>query len=170
MKNKRISAISIVFFLFLLFIQLFSIAAYANSSWHWLTKTNPFDVLPFAAIATLVIEYIAIKKSNSISRSLNLFIVICIANIASFILPFAVLLLPSEVGYTFEMSIQHLPKYIVGIGYLLLTLIVEIPVVYFSFQNSVTNKKRLLISIIIVNAVTTIMVAIIERIICRGTW
>ena len=174
MKNNAMStnAIAILCLPFLLFllILLFPTVAYANSSWHWLTNTNPFDVLPFAAILTLLIEYIAIKKANAISRSWRLFVIISIANIASFLLPFAVLLLPSEIGYSFEMSIQHLPKYIVGIGYLLLTLIVEMPVVYISYQKIVSNKKRLIISIIMVNAATTIMVAAVERIICRGSW
>lgn len=68
------------------------------------------------------------------------------------------------------MSIKHFPKYIVGFGYLFLTLIAEVPVVYISFKKFITNKKRFLMTIIIVNTVTTIMVAIIERAICKGSW
>ena len=106
----------------------------------------------------------------AITRSLRLFIVICLANVASFLLPYAILLMPSDVGYTFEMSIRNLPRYIVGFGYLFLTLIAEVPVVYISLKKFITNKKRFLMTIIIVNAVTTIMVAIIERVICKGSW
>jgi hypothetical protein len=68
------------------------------------------------------------------------------------------------------MSIRYLTKYIVGTGYLILTLVAETPVIFFSFRNIVENKKRLLVSIITANVVTTIMVAIIESVICRGTW
>ena len=166
MKQKK--WVSII--LAIMLLTCMPITTYANSSWHWLTKTNPFDVLPYAVILTLLIEYVTIKRANSITRSLRLFIVICLANVASFLLPYAILLMPSDVGYTFEMSIRNLPRYIVGSGYLFLTLIAEVPVVYISLKKFITNKKRFLMTIIIVNAVTTIMVAIIERVICKGSW
>jgi hypothetical protein len=51
-----------------------SISAYANSSWHWLTKTNPFDILPYAVILTLLIEYVAIQKANYLDSSIRLFV------------------------------------------------------------------------------------------------
>jgi len=165
MKNRRIYTLIIALILYM----LLSTTAYANSSWHWLTKT-PLDILPYAAVLTLLIEYVTIKKLNSIIHPFMLLLIICLANMASFLLPYATLLMPSDVGYTFEMSIKHLPIYIVGFGYLFLTLAAEVPIVYISLRNIVTNRKKLLISIITVNVVTTIMVAAIERIFCRGSW
>jgi len=165
MKNRRIYTLIIALILYM----LLSTTAYANSSWHWLTKT-PFDILPYTAVLTLLIEYVTIKKLNSIIHPFRLLLIICLANMASFLLPYATLLMPSDVGYTFEMSIKYLPIYIVGFGYLFLTLAAEVPIVYISLRNIVTNRKKLLISIITVNVVTTIMVAAIERIFCRGSW
>ena len=150
--------------------MLFPTTVYANSSWHWLTKTVPFDILSYVVILTLVIEYFSLKTVNSIKKHLRLLLVICAANLASYLLPFAILLLPSGVGYTFEMSINRLPIYIIGAGYIVLTLIVEVPAVYFSLRGTVKNKEKLVISIIIVNVITTIMVAVIERIVCKGSW
>lgn len=60
--------------------MLFSTTAYANSSWHWLTKTRPLDVLPFVVVLTILIEYTAIKNANSINRPFLLFIIVCFAN------------------------------------------------------------------------------------------
>ena len=149
---------------------LFSTSAYANSSWHWLTKTAPFDILPYAVVLTLGIEYFSLKKANLIQKPFRLLMVICAANLASFLLPFALFLWPSVTGYTFKMTINHLPIYMIGFGYLFLTLIVEVPAVYFSLQGVVENKKKLVLSIVVTNVITTVMVAIIERIVCKGSW
>ena len=166
MKKKTISIIALIIILSV----LFPTTAYANSSWHWLTKTRPFDILPYVVVLTLIIEFIAIGKLNSIRSTIKLFLVICLANLASFVLPYTVYLLPSAVGYTFDMSISHMPLYIVGFGYLLLTLIAEVPIVYISFIKNVLNRKKLIISIITVNATTTLFVAIIERVFIKGSW
>ena len=166
MKNKKIQALTIAGML----SMILSTTAYANSSWHWITKTTPFDILPYVIILTLFVEYIVIKNGASIKSPFKLAIIICLANLISFLLPYAILLMPSDAGYTFEMSIAYWPKYIVGVGYLLLTLIAEIPVVYLSFKKVVTNRKKLLVSIVAANIVTTIMVVAVERLFCKGSW
>jgi len=166
MKQRLIISISFVFLL----IPFFTLTVYANSSWHWLTETTPFDILPYVVVLTLLIEYIAIKNLNSLKQPVKLAIIICLANLASFLLPYTILLMPSAVGYTFEMSIKHLPQYIVGFGYLFVTLVAEVPIVYISIKSIVTNKRKFLISIIIVNVVTTIIVATLERVFCKGSW
>jgi hypothetical protein len=58
MKNKKYYVLLFI----AIFIILFPTAAYANSSWHWLTTTTPFDILPYVVVLTLAIEYVAIKK------------------------------------------------------------------------------------------------------------
>jgi len=42
----------------------------ANSSWHWISKTRPWDVLPFVIIFTLVIEILAIIRFAKIKKLL----------------------------------------------------------------------------------------------------
>jgi len=154
------------------FVSFFTMIVFANSSWHWLTKTKPFDILPYVAIFTILVEYIAIKIINLINNSIRLLLIICLANLASFLLPYALIWTSSlaAVGYSFEMSVNHLPMYIVGLGYLFLTLIAEVPLVYISYKGIITEKRRLFISIIIVNVTTTMIIAIIERMVCRGSW
>jgi hypothetical protein len=167
MKNKTAFTLVAIVILFM----IFPITAYANSSWHWLTKTRPLDVLPYVVILTLAIEYFTIKKANSINQSIKLFLVVCFANAISFLLPYVILfIVPDPAGYTFEMLLKNLPTYSIGIGYLFLTLVAEVPIVFICFMNNVKSKKNLFVSIILVNVATTVMVAVIERIICRGSW
>ena len=136
MRDKGIRTLAIVF----LFV-LFSATVYANSSWHWLTK-SPFDILPYVVILTLLIEYVIIKWVNSITCSFRLFIIVCLANMASFLLPYAVWFIPDDSRiYTFEMAIRSIPIYTVGGFYLFLTLIAEIPIVYVGIKKFVTDKK-----------------------------
>lgn len=50
--------------------------AYANSSWHWVSQTRPYDVLPIAIIVTLLVEIIGTIRfagTNKI-KSIYLFV------------------------------------------------------------------------------------------------
>jgi len=70
----------------------------------------------------------------------------------------------SRIDYT----THKLPFYIVGVAFLALTLIVEIPIGYFGIRSSVKIKKRLMATIVAANTITTVAVAIIERTIYKG--
>jgi len=166
MINKKIIAITTIAVL----SGFLQTPAYANSSWHWLTETTPFDVLPYVVVFTLLIEFILIKVVNSITGIIKPLVVICLANLASFLLPYVKYLLPSAIGYSFEMSINHLPVYIIGTGYLVLTLAVEVLIVYFCLRKTAGDNKKLLISIIAVNTATTLIVVGVERIFIKGSW
>ena len=55
--EKRITRVIVITcFVFLIIPQ----AVFADSSWCWLTDTRPFDILPPVALATIVIEVLAI--------------------------------------------------------------------------------------------------------------
>ena len=58
------------------------------------------------------------------------------------------------------------PFYIVGAFY----LIIEVPIVYVGLKSEMKNRKRGLLTIIASNAVTTALVCVAERMICRGHW
>ena len=71
---------------------------------------------------------------------------------------------------TLDFYANKFPLYIVGIIFLFLTLAIEIPIVYNLLKKDVSNKKRLFFSIVAVNGATTLVVAVVERIFCRGSW
>lgn len=62
------------------------------------------------------------------------------------------------------------PFYIVGAFYLIITLVIEVPIVYVGLKSEMKNRKRGLLTIIVSNAVTTALVCVAERMICRGHW
>ena len=168
MKKKATAA----FFLIILYMYMFPAVSNANSSWHWVTA-SPLKVLPFAIIFTLLIETAAIVfigKANNIKKS---FFAVSLANIFSFLVPCffrAYKMIPTSGGLSLWDAFNKGPYYIVMAGYLVLTLIVEVPTVYFLLRKETRSKRWLIISIVASNIITTLLVALCERQICIGSW
>ena len=144
-------------------------AVFADSSWCWLTDTRPFDILPPVALATIVIEVLAIWLIPHTGQFMKTAVAVILANAASFLLPYA-LLLNDPVYPKFDDMLNAGPNYIVGAGFVILTLVLEIPIVYNLLKKHVDSKKKLLWSIVGSNIVTTAMVAVIERMVTDGYW
>ena len=167
MKHKILGIIVVTIF----FISLPTIV-YANSSWQWLT-ISPLKVLPWAILLTLSIETIVIVKFGRVSNVKKVLGVICLANLISFLAPYllrAYSHIPTSGGYALLSAFEKGPYYIVLSGYLLLTIVVELPIVYRFLKGITINRNHLIISILSANIVTTLLVAIIERILCVGQW
>ena len=139
--------------------------ALANSSWHWLTDTRPYEVLPFAAAATVAIEFAAIYFIARVKRPWKTLLVVVIANLLSFGLPYPILLASPASSYTLD----RLP-YLIGPLYLIVTLALELPVTILSLRKDAPGDKRLVLTVIAANAVTTAMCAVIERAYSHGSW
>lgn len=144
--------------------------AFANSSWRWISETRPYDVLPFVVVSTLLIEILGVCLFNGIKEIHKVCFFVSIGNILSFAAPYLFLLIFPDALYTFEQMLEHTPFYTVGLAYLLVTLAVEVPTVYFAFKKSVQNKTRLLFTVIGANVLTTVATSIVERVLCAGTW
>lgn len=154
------------------FLFLFPSVVYANSSWHWVTA-SPMKVLPFAVVFTILIETVWVIKSGRVSDSKKAFYIICLANIISFIAPYlerAYRFIPTSGGLSILAAFNKGPFYMILAGYLILTIAAELPIVYYLLRKYSENRKNLLISIILSNTVTTLLVAVCERIICVGKW
>ena len=166
MKRRAVIRIIVLSSLMLLILPQ---AVFADSSWCWLTDTRPFDILPPVALATIVIEVLAIWLIPNTGKLMKTAVAVILANAASFLLPYA-LLLNDPVYPKFDDMLNAGPNYIVGAGFVILTLVLEIPIVYNLLKKHVDNKKKLLWSIIGSNIVTTAMVAVIERMVTDGYW
>jgi hypothetical protein len=160
-------------FLFtILFVLMFATVSNANSSWHWVT-VSPLKVLPFAVFFTLLIETAAVVFVGKTVDIKKTFIVVTLANIFSFLAPGffrAYRFIPTSGAFSLYAAFNKGPYYIILTGYLVLTLLVELPVVYFSLRKEARNKWSFIISIITSNIITTVLVAICERQICIGRW
>jgi len=179
LKNKKL----LILISCLLFVPLFTLPVLANSSWHWLT-IHPIDLLPYAIIITLAVETFAIYKFGVSKRGEGAiaitFIAVCIANLMSFIIPPLLITCGSyftgsiRVGRSFSEMWNYMaksgPTFIIGIGYLLTTLIIEMPIVFLILKRFTNYKGQLITVIILTNVITTAMVAITERIACKGAW
>lgn len=144
---------------------------YANSSWHWLT-ISPLKVLPWAILLTLFIETIIIVKYGKVPNIKKVLGVICLANLISFIAPYlfrAHSHIPTSANPLLA-AFERGPYYIVLGGYLLLTIVVELPIVYRFLKEITTKRNHLKWSILVANTITTLLVAIAERILCVGQW
>ncbi|HQE65619.1 MAG TPA: hypothetical protein PLE05_02180 [Bacillota bacterium] len=130
-------------------------------------------VLPFAAAFTILIETTSVIKLGRVTDFKKAFYIICLANLMSFIAPYlerAYRFIPTSGGYSIFAAFNKGPYYIVLAGYLILTIAVELPIVYFLLRKDSVNRKTLLVSILLSNIVTTLLVAVCERIICVGQW
>ena len=166
MKRRAVIRIIVLSSLMLLVLSQF---VFADSSWCWLTDTRPFDILPPVALATIVIEVLAIWLIPNTGKFMKTAVAVILANAASFLLPYSVLVF-NQVYPKFEDALNAGPNYIVGFGFVMLTLLIEIPIVYNLLKKHVDSKKKLLWSIIGSNIVTTAMVAVIERMVTNGYW
>lgn len=168
MKNRKTTLFT-VFWLLLSIPQVVS----ANSSWCWISETRPYDVLPVVAIATILIE---VGMINRYARSQSLYrtmACVVVANLLSFVCPYIVnycRLIEGKGYQPMSDMFEHWPVYTVGICFLIMTVAVELPIVYFGLRKSVDDTKKLKRMIIIANVLTTIMVAVVERTICQGHW
>ena len=151
-------------------------AALANSSWRWLTKTRPWDILPFVVAVTLLLEILAVWTGLGQKRFFKVAGTVTAANLLSFAAPYAyewVMTLFDKahgMSYSFLEHLDHWPVYTVGVVYLLMTLAVEVPVVYRLLHADAKSEKRLLLTIVLANAATTAFAAFMEHMATRGTW
>lgn len=141
----------------------------ANSSWVWISQTRPYDVLPWVALVTIIIETICLKRVLREERWKKVFAVTLVANLLSFAAPYVLYSFdPVFVWSGRDWSGVHL--YTVGAVYLLITIAVEMPVVYGCLKKTAQNRKYLMGIIVGSNVATTIITAVAERILCWGKW
>ncbi|MFZ5975685.1 MAG: hypothetical protein ACOYU3_09870 [Bacillota bacterium] len=166
--KKRLCVFLFMLALFLSFLP----TAYANSSWDIYGNVPPGPgtlFLPIAVIVTLLVETFGILWFSGIKTARGRIVTVaavCTANLASYIMPYLSLYNNSYHLFYLYVSLAKVfdLDYIITLTYLFFTLIIEIPIVYLVLQNRVENKKRLLVTIFAVNTITTLFVAVTERI------
>ncbi len=153
-------------------IMFFSLTltVFANSSWVWLTDVTPFYILPVAVFITITVECLMIASQVD-NKTIKVLFFVLLANLVSFILPYLLEYSNAKmVVDTFDQYLHKGPTYMIGFGYLILTLVSEVPIVYNGVKKNAKDKSKLLKYIFIANAITTVAVAVLERICCRGRW
>lgn len=149
----------------------FPAVAFANSSWWWTWESllKPSDLFPIAVAVTLAIEMLAVELIARAGRPLRSFLTVAAANLFSFGAP--ILVFAIDEIHPLSWYLEHQPIYLVGPLYLVMTLAIEVPIVYALLyrDDDKPYNRKLLATIIGANVVTTALVAIIEQTLCFGT-
>lgn len=151
--------------------MLCGVTASANSSWAWISETRTYDFLPWVVLVTLAVETVCVDRGPRVDRLMKTFCAVAAANIVSFAAPYLLKYLSwNWYGFGFEKYLDHAPSYIVGAAYGLLTVAVELPIMYNALKKDAPDRKKLLVTTAAVNVVTTVIAACFERALCQGRW
>ena len=158
--------------LVVLMICLLPMTASANSSWIWLSEARPYDVLPFVAVITIAIETAALWYVLGKKHLVKIAVVVVSVNLLSFAAPYLFLYdenirMPLK---PFQELIEYGYYFTVGVIFLLMTLLVELPLVFFILRKHADQKWRFLLTVVGMNVATTLITAAAERIFCYGHW
>lgn len=157
-------------YLFLAALPLVTVA-YANSSWIWISETRPWDILPWVILVTLAVEILTIRLFGGENRTGHISLFVTLGNLISFLVPYLLKWGSYAIrGFDFDKYLNHAPSFIVGLAFLVLTLIVELPLVYFTVKPKDEPRRKLLWTIVGANIVTTALTAIVEQTLCQGQW
>lgn len=164
-------------FVVILGALLLPLTVQANSSWHWLTGARPYYVLPVAIVVTLLAEILAINYIPGIKKPLKVAAFVTLGNLLSFAAPYVLWLAEwielfgaDDIPYYYTYYFEYTPSYTVGLYYFLVTIFVEGPIVFLGLKKNAPSKKALILTTVAVNAATTVFVAVLERLLCRGAW
>ena len=167
MKSLNKIALSAVIFIISISTP---ITALANSSWYWFGNIRPVYILPVIAVITITVEALAINYFGKINMPQKTVLIVISANLLSFACPYIINCFWQTPNYPLDMLIENTPSYTVTSVFLIMTLAVEVPVVYMALRKNSESKRNLIASVILSNTVTTLLAAAAERIICRGTY
>ena len=143
----------------------------ANSSWYWISKTRPHDLLPVVIVFTIAIEAAAVLLPLQRRSVWKVLFFVTLGNLLSFAAPYLWnYLIYTKAGFPFRKYLTNWPSYIVGTVYLIATLAIELPVVWIALRKDAAKQGRLALMIAAANSVTMGLTALAERLLCRGTW
>ena len=163
MNRRKLAACAALF-------CLLPLTASANSSWVWISNARPYDVLPFVALITIAIEAAALWWTLGKQHLTKIVVVVVIANLLSFAAPYFFEYTNPQRIYPMTQVLDKFPSYTVRAMYLVITVIVELPVAFFSLRKHAERKGSLLLTAACANLVTTLLTAAAERLFCYGQW
>ena len=162
-KYNFLSSFLIALLLMFTFPTVISASEY---SWTWLSDVRPYHLLPLTvAVASTVESLSLIYVAKVTYKSKTVFFTI-LCNIISFAAPYVAIHLFDDEGLA---SIETSNPYgILRIAYVGAILFFEWIAIFIALGDYVESEKRLLWTIFGSNAVTTVLVIIIENILAPG--
>ena len=148
-------------------VLLFALNTTAFAYSHMKVAPIPFDYskcFPLIVGGMLVIEGIIILLLTDIKRIVNVSFAVLVANAASFVLTrFAIGFLRHETFYKGMITQGLISSNIIAAGaYLVVSLIIELPILYFMLRVFTEKIVRLMLVAAAANVVTTVALTIVE--------
>lgn len=143
---------------------------FADTSWRWMTDTRPWHLLPVAVVLTVAIETLGIAKCGRVASISKVLLLVCICNLLSFGSTYLFDVVSPIAGFTIADFIEMGPYYNVGALFLIVTIAVEVPLVYLGLRRNTQSRPRLALAIFASNVLTTAAVAVTERLASYGRW
>lgn len=147
-----------------LLLTLNSTASAYTSARINLILQNYSSYFPMIVGGMLVIEVIMIMLLTDVKRIVNVSFAVLVANVASFVLPRIALGLLKHDFFYQGMITQGLisSNIIAGVAYLVVSLIIELPILYFMLRVFTPKKVRLMVVAAAANVVTTVAFTVVE--------
>lgn len=141
----------------------------AWSAWNWTSAMTPLNLLPVMIVVAISIEIVVIRrciKADFKPVAWRIALINCLSLVAPYGLEW---LMSMPVGSDFLGYIEQWRIYTISWGYGILTVAVEIPILYRQFSARFENQN-LLANLLEANLLTTAIIFVIERIACEGAW
>lgn len=148
-----------------LLLCTFPLFAKARTSWVWTTDGRPFSFLLTFALGALALETLLLPTIAPGQKKTKVLEVLCLGNLVTFLLPY----LLRYLGEVYEI-ISPSDHYVVGVLFLVVLLVLEVPVEYNLLHRDDSPNPRLLAGLLVANAVSTAGIALLERLAFHGYW
>lgn len=148
-----------------LLLCTFPLFAKARTAWVWTTDGRPFSFLLAFALGALALETLLLPAIAPGQKKTKVLEVLCLGNLVTFLLPY----LLRYLGEVYEI-ISPSDHYVVGVLFLVVLLVLEVPVEYNLLHRDDSPNPRLLAGLLVANAVSTAGIALLERLAFHGYW
>lgn len=136
----------------------------SGGGWFWKSELIPLHILPVALAGAFLVEIGLFLLTTKPLHKGRACIVFLVGNLLSFLLSYGLIYMSSQATL--------LPQdiYIVNGAFLILTFFAECSLEYGLLNRDTNNKRRLLLTVILLNLLTTILLGWIERTLCYGLY
>lgn len=160
-KQSLIVSFAAAFFLFFAFSTTASAATFLNMDSETFSYSH---FLPVIIGAAVIVEALFILAVSDVKRIVNVSFAVLVANVASILVPrFALGFIRKEGFYSGMFTLNSASvNWLAVIAFFAVSLIIELPIVYFMLRAFTKKYSRLMFSAAAANIITFIIIIVVE--------
>ena len=163
----------VILFLLMLSAFMFALETGASAAAKQWTTVSPLPLLPFVFLFAAAAECFAVWFFGRTHKLAKTAVVVGILNLVPFLAPHIIAMF-GDAGNGIVYSLFHVfekrESYLISMESALFMTVIECPAVYLLLKKYVEDKLRLIIVIAAANIASSAVAAVVERLICKGTW